>query len=665
MALYPFSYLSIANFGLMSQSRQLAAIMFTDIVGYTALMGEDEQKAIEVLRKNRLIHQPIIKQYNGTWIKELGDGILASFSTVTDAILCASAVQRLCNTTPDLKLRIGIHLGEVVFENNDVFGDGVNIASRLQSLAPVGGIWISEAVHNTIVNKKNIEARFVREERLKNVKEPMRIYEVNVNNVDPTQSALITNDNSSSKTLPQKSIAVLPFLDMSSTHDQEYLGDGLAEEILNSLVHLKDLKVAGRTSSFQFKGAKVDLREVGEKLGVGTVLEGSVRKQGNRLRVTAQLINVADGFHIWSERYDREMDDIFAIQDEIALAITEQLKITLLENDRQKITKISTHNAEAYEMYLKARFYMYRRGRSILIGLEFAKQAIALDPHYALAHSSYADANTLAAAYNFTSGKKVIKDVKQAAETAIKLDDSLGEAYFSLAYYYVCFEWKWEESKKNFRKAIELNPKFVQARSMYGMICLGWVDGKFEEAEDQLQTAIRLEPLSAIDHADLAWTLLTARKFERALAIAKTGIDLDNNSFLSHRIAGLCYIVLHRYDEAIATFQYLVNLSNRHQQAVNGLIWAYSSNGNLEEARKLYDELVRSSVADSVVSAYFDFGLSAAYLGDLDASFAAIEKAYDDLDPHILTIKRAPYVPQSLRNDPRFQDLLDRIGFPD
>ena len=648
----------------MSQSRQLAAIMFTDIVGYTALMGEDEQRAFGLLRKNRQIQQPIIKQFNGKWIKELGDGILASFSTVTDAVQCAVSIQHSCLISVDLKLRIGIHLGEVVFENNDVFGDGVNIASRLQALAPIGGIWISEAVYNTIANKKNIEAKFVREEMLKNVKEPMRIYEININNGE-TAYGILTNSQNPGKTVSQKSIAVLPFVDMSSSHDQEYLGDGLAEEILNSIVHIQDLKVAGRTSSLQFKGAKVDLREVGEKLGVATVLEGSVRKQGNRLRVTAQLISVEDGFHLWSERYDREMDDIFAIQDEIALAITEQLKITLLDKDREKITKSSTHNAAAYELYLKARFHLYRRGSSILKGLEFSKQAIAIDPDYALAYASYADANTLAAAYNFTSGKEVINQVKKAAETAIKLDDSLGEAYFSLAYYYVCFEWKWEESKKNFRKAIELNPKFVQARSMYGMICLGWIDGKFDEAEEQLQIAIKLEPLSAIDHADLAWTLLMANKFETALVFAKTGIELDNSSFLSHRIAGLCYLVLERFDEAISAFQNLVTFSNGHLQAINGLIWAYCCKGNLEEARKLYRELEIKSGADNVASAFFDYGLSAAYLGNLDASFAALEKSYDDLDPHILTIKRAPYVPASLRNDRRFQIIIDRIGFPE
>ncbi len=269
---------------------------------------------------------------------------------------------------------------------------------------------------------------------------------------------------------------------------------------------------------------------------------------------------------------------------------------------------------------------------------------------------------TLGAAYGFFSGKEVKKETKQAAETAINLDGSLGEAYFSLGYYYVCFERNWEKSGKNFCKAIELNPKYVQARSLYAMIYLGWVEGNFDEAEQQGRIAIKLEPLSAIDHADLAWTLLMARKFEDALAIAKTGIELDNNSFLSHRIAGLCYMVLQRYDEAIAAFQYLVNNSNRHQHAVNGLIWAYCNNQNFEEATKLKNELDARSVTEHIGQTYF--GISAAYLGDLNTAFRSLENAYDNLDAHILTIKRAPYVPALLRNDSRFQNLLDRIGFP-
>ncbi len=217
----------------MPQSRQLAAIMFTDIVGYTALMGDDEQKAFELLRKNRQIQKPIIKQFNGTWIKEIGDAVLASFTTVTDAVFCAGEIQKVCSGINDLKLRIGIHLGEVVFENNDVFGDGVNIASRLQTLAPIGGIWISESVYSNIANKKEIKAKFVGTEILKNVKEPVRIYEVITNDTEKEQQKSSVAEISISKTIPEKSVAVLPFVNMSNDPEQEYFSDGMPKKYLH------------------------------------------------------------------------------------------------------------------------------------------------------------------------------------------------------------------------------------------------------------------------------------------------------------------------------------------------------------------------------------------------------------------------------------------------
>jgi adenylate cyclase len=647
----------------MPQSRQLAAIMFTDIVGYTALMGDDEQKAFELLRRNRQLQQPLIKQFNGTWIKEIGDGVLASFHTVTDAVLCASEIQKVCYDINDLKLRIGIHLGEVVFENNDVFGDGVNIASRLQALAPVGGIWISEPVYNNVANKKEIQTKFIRAEILKNVKEEVRIYEVITSNTEKEQQKSSVAEKSTGKTIPEKSIAVLPFINMSSDPEQEYFSDGMAEEIINSLTHIKDLKVAGRMSSFQFKGAKADLREVGEKLGVHTVLEGSVRKHGNKLRVTAQMINVEDGFHLWSEKFDRNMDDIFAIQDEIALAITEKLKITLLEKDREIITKTSTQNSEAYELYLKGRFYISRRGNFVLRGMEYFQKAISVDPSFALAYAGYADANMIASFYGFLPAKEVMEEIKQAAETAIKLDDSLCEPYCSLGCYYSIFERNWIEAKKNFSKGIELNPNYAQGHAWYGMCHLAWTEGKFHEAEKEGQIAVTLEPLSAILHANLSWILYTANKFEEALAFAKTGIELDANSFLSHRLAGLSYLSLKRYEEAIDTFKYLIIISNRHQHSLTGLIWAYCSNKNFEEARVLMNELKTRSATEYITGTYF--GLSAAYLGDLDTAFNLLEKAYNDHDSNLTQLKYLSYVPASLKNDKRFQNLLDRIGFPE
>ena len=344
----------------MPQTRQLAAIMFTDIVGYTALMGDNEQEAFELLRKNRELQKPIVEKFGGKWIKEIGDAVLASFYTVTDAVFCATEIQQACNKIPKLKLRIGIHQGEVVFENEDVFGDGVNIASRIQAIAKPGGIYISESVHNNISNKQGIETRFIKLESLKNVKVPVKIYEV-ITEIESSNSIM----KEQLKKSLAKSIAVLPFVNMSNDTDQEYFSDGMAEEILNSLAHVKDLKVAGRTSSYQFKGKNIDLREVGDKLGVSTVLEGSVRKQGNHLRITVQLINVEDGFQIWSERYDRDLDDVFVIQDEIAMTITKKLKITLLDTERAFIKKTPTFLKEAYDNYLRGRFFWRKRGSGL------------------------------------------------------------------------------------------------------------------------------------------------------------------------------------------------------------------------------------------------------------------------------------------------------------
>jgi adenylate cyclase len=643
----------------MPQSRQLVSIMFTDIVGYTALMGSDEHKALELLSKNRQIQQPIIDQFGGKWIKELGDGVLASFTTVADAVNAAINIQERCNKENQYQLRIGIHLGDVIFENEDVFGDGVNIAARIQSIANPGCIYVSESVHQNIGNKTEIASRFIKEEMLKNVKEAVRIYEIMTS---ASQELATSPVKTVAQTIPEKSIAVLPFVNMSSDPEQEYFSDGMAEEILNALSHLKDLKVAGRTSSFQFKGKNIDLREVGQKLGVRTVLEGSVRRHANRLRITVQLINVQDGYHIWSEKFDRNMDDIFATQDEIALAITEQLKLTILGPELELITKVSTRNTKAYELYLKGKFFINRRGNYILQGLDLLKQAIAVDPNYALAYCGYAFAKYLTAVYNYSSGVDVMGEVKQAIDHALRLDESLAEAYFMQGMYHSAFGWNWVEVKKNFNKAIALNENYATVRSLYAMIYLAQVEGNFDEAERQALVAIHLEPLSAIDHGDMSFTLYTAGRFEEALAYAKTGIEIDANSFLANRFMALCYMSLGRHQEAINSLEHLVGISNRHQHALHSLIWAYCKDKRFSEARMLMDELHERSSTEYIAGTYM--GISAAYLGDMDTAFECLDKALDDFDPSAPILKYVPFVPNSLRNDKRFQVLLDRIGYP-
>src|SRR5688572_4782646 len=341
----------------MSSSRQLAAIMFTDIVGYTALMGRDEKKAFEVLRRNREIQKPFIKHYNGVWIKELGDGVLASFRTVTDAVFCAAAIHEACNKIDGLQLRIGIHLGEVIFENNDVFGDGVNIASRLQAMASPGSTWVSEAVYKNLVNKKEISSEFIKEEHLKNVTEPVKVYEITVKEIpgflpDNVKAYKEQNRTGSSLkkkkliipafilfivllaayfiffkipsapvaadgTTPEKSIAVLPFVNMSGDKEQEYFSDGITEDIITHVSKISDLKVIARTAVMQYKATKKTVQQIGEELNVSTILEGSVRREGNQIRVVAQLINSKTNEHLWADTYDEELTEIFKIQSKV------------------------------------------------------------------------------------------------------------------------------------------------------------------------------------------------------------------------------------------------------------------------------------------------------------------------------------------------------------
>ncbi len=644
----------------MSSSRQLAAIMFTDIVGYTALMGQDEKKAFDLLRKNRSVQQPAIEKYGGKWIKELGDGVLASFSNVTDAVTCAITIQQSCSEIPGLKLRIGIHLGEVVFENNDVFGDGVNIASRLQALAPIGGIWISEAVHKNISNKKEISTRFIRDEVLKNVKDRVPVYEVNIKKGSGQDRDLNVNDRM--KGIPEKSIAVLPFVNMSNDAEQDYFSDGIAEEILNSLSHVKELKVAGRTSSFQFKGKNIDLRELGEKLGVCHIMEGSVRKHSNRLRITAQLINVKDGFHLWSEKYDRDMDDIFAIQDEIAFAITEKLKVALLEKDRELITKSYTQNSEAYELYLKGRFNINRRGRFILSGMQYFQEAISIDPGFAPAYAGYADSCALAAFYNFFPAKESMPRAKEAAYTAIRIDSSLCEPYTSLGFYYAYYEWDFVESKKNFLKALELNPTYTVGHFWYAMLYLSWIEGDFKESLKEGWVAIKIEPFSAIAHALQTVNYYVAREYEEAVLIGKKAIDLDANSYVVYKMTALAYIGLNKIYEAIEMIKYSLNISNRFQWSMYDLIWAYSHINDHAAMKELIDELHARS--DKEYISPFNMALSAALMNNLDLAITYLEKAYEDREPLLLTIKTWPNVPDNLKNNSRCQELIKSIGFP-
>ena len=647
----------------MAQLRQLAAIMFTDIAGYTALMGDDEQKAFDLLDKNRALHRPLIEKHGGRWIKEIGDSILCSFSSVFDAVSCARIIQEASSGIPGLQLRVGIHLGDIVFENNDVFGDGVNIASRLQVLCKAGCIFISEAVYNSLANKKGFDTRFHGEESLKNVKDRIRVYEVLLTAPQTTttysQPKSVPDPHNSAKA-PPKSIAVLPFVNMSNDPEQEYFSDGIAEEILNSLTHIKDLKIAGRTSSFQFKGKNVDMREIGEKLNVRTVLEGSVRKQGNRLRITTQLVSVADGYHLWSERYDRDMTDIFAIQDEIALAITEKLKITLMENEKEAIQKSPTDDHEAYDLYLKGRFYLNKRGSGIRKALEYFQQAVDKDPGFALAYTGITDVYCILALYSSIPAKVGMPKARENAEKAIEADSSLTEAYSALAFISTFFDWNWDEAKSRYKNVFERSMKYAPAHYWYSYY-LSFVEGRLEDAIEEARRAERLEPLEPVSHHIISMMQYNAGKFDEGANSSRTAIELDNNFFPAYRSLGLNLSELGRLPEAVDAIEKAAVLSMRHPITLVELCWIYKLSNHHKDVMEIYNEFNRRSSTEFISSMYR--GCVAYFSGHEDEALEWIEKSFNERDSTFPCINQYKLF-YFFREDPRFRSYIGKMHFP-
>ena len=640
----------------MLQSRQLAAIMFTDIVGYTALMGNDEQKAFDFLKINRNIQKPIIEQFNGRWIKELGDGVMASFNTVSDAVKAAIQIQEACNQAKEFQLRIGIHLGEVVFENDDVFGDGVNIASRIQAIASPGCIYISESVQNNVSNKQGIETRFIKQEFLKNVKEPINIYEVMIHSADDTS---ITPMQKQSQKSSSKSIVVLPFENMSPEKDQDYFCDGITEEIINTLAHIDSLKVIARTTSFAFKGKYVDVRNIGKELGVDTILEGSLRKSGDRLRITAQLIRVSDGTHIWSEKYDREMKDIFEIQDELSMAIVEELKIHLFEEERKQILKIKTQNLAAYNYYLKGRYYWNnsRTKEGIEKTIRYYEQAIEADPDYALAYAGLAIAHTVSADWGFMKAKKALPKIKEFQSRALELDNSLAEIHSSLMYSYAFIEWNWQKAETEYRKSVELNPNSPEVHHIYAIfqVCLGNID----QAIKHNTMARELDPLSLIFNFASGLILYMSRQFDEAISQFRKTLSINNNFIPAYFWASFCYLQKGLYEEAVEEYQNVLLRDTQTEKYVPAIDEIFRNSG----IKGFLNWLVAEGIKHHPEIYNQSYYLTVCYsmLKEKEKAFEMLKETCELRSARIAMIREDPGL-DHLRNDPEFKTFLDIVG---
>ena len=638
-----------------TEQRKLAAIMFTDMVGYTALAHANETLALDLLEQHRSMLRSIFPRHDGREIETTGDGFLVEFASALEATRCAIAIQKAiadynagAPSQRRFAVRIGIHVGDVVCRDGHVLGAGVNIAARLEPLASPGGICITQQVFDQIRHLIKEVVTSLGRFDLKNIPRPVEVYRVEIpSDAVGTLPAACVAD--------QRSVAVLPFVNMSSDRENEFLSDGITEDLIAALSQVKGLRVPARTSSFAFKGKSDDIRRIGQLLNVATVLEGSVRKSGSKLRITAQLAKVDDGFHLWSEKYDREMKDVFEIQDEITRAIVQALKVQLVGEPNAPLVKRHTENPEAYQLYLQGRDFWNQRGLGLKKALHYFELALLEDPNYALAYAGLADTYHVFGFHGFLRPRIANEKAEAAARRALEIDPMLAEGHTSMGVVHV-LHWNWEAAEQEYTQAIRLNPNYVPARYWHALYRSAQCrDG---EAIDQIRRAVEVDPLSFLLNAMEGHIWLHARQFDRAVEQLQKAIEIKPDFVFAHWLFGQACLASLRSREAIDAFERAAELSGNAAWAVASVAQGYAAAGDKERAAELLAELHVRSRQDYVPSWFL--ALVYAALDEREQVFAMLDRAYDEGDAFLLWTK-CHFAFDPFHGDSRYAELLRKI----
>ncbi len=635
--------------------------MITDMVGYTTLAQKDESLSLAVLEEQRRLVRPVIARFNGREIKTIGDAFLIEFPSALEAVKCAYEIQKAAKefnlSTPEerrINLRIGIHLGDVVESQGDISGDAVNGASRIGAFAEKGGVSLSRQVYDQVQNKFELPLTSLGLKSLKNVGTPIEVYKIE----------LPWHDKRSSRhpsQLDRSRIAVLPFANISPSSSDEYFAEGMTEELITTLSRIRELGVIARTSVIRYKGSTKPVTDIGRDLNVGTVLEGSVRVAGKKLRITAQLIDVATEEHLWSETYDRELEDVFAIQTDIAKRIAKELKIKILKSETLRLEKKATGIPEAYSLYLRGRHSLNTRTeKGLKEAIRHFESAIRHDPEFALAYTGLADAYSILASYSleFIPPREGFPKAKAAAEKALSLDDQLAEAHASLGLVKFYYDWDWKEAEAEFKKALELNPGYAQAHQYYADFVKSF--GRFDEALKEMKEALTLDPLSYSISTGIGHVLYLSRQYDKAIDHYRKVVESDP-AFVPARLwFGRPFMQTGMFKEAIEQVEQAVKLSKESTVSLATLAQAQASAGNKTETKKILDRLLDRSKKQYVPSYWI--ALVQMSLGNQDEALKWLDRAYHERSSWLVWANVEPRF-DTLRSAPRFTSLLARIGF--
>lgn len=680
------------------EQRKLAAIMFADMTGYTAMMQEDEAHAKLLRNRQRQTLEKFIPAYNGTIIQYFGDGTLSIFDSAADAVRCGIAIQIELQKEPKVKLRIGIHSGDVVYDKEGIYGDCVNLASRIESLSVPGAVLFSDKVYDEIKNQRDIKSASLGKFHLKNVKQPLEVYAAaNDGMVIPSPTYItgkLSQENFSLMSLLKKrkvrlialvvlaafltlsialfyrtpgksssgidSIAVLPLENISGNPDQEYFVAGMHETLITELSKISALKVISRTSTMQYKNTKKPLPQIAKELGVKALIEGSVIREGDQVRITVQLIDGRTDKHIWAKEFNQELKGILALYSDVAKQIAGEIKIKLTSLDKERLVTSPEVNTRAYELYLLGRHYWNQRTvQGYKQAIESYKKALELDTGYAPAYAALAEGYILLGEQGGMPQKEARLHADTAIRRALLLNGNLAEAHASKGIWELYNEWNWLEAEKSFKRAIELNPGYAITYQWYGRT-LGFI-GRYDEALALLEKAKELDPLSPVIAAYTGQVYLFAKQYKKADEQLQQALKLfPNHPLIIHNIGEL-YLAQDHYAEAIAPLKQSAEMSvSVHYQALLG--YAYALANRKEEARSILKKLLNQS--DSGLSSGFNLAVIYLALGDKEQALNQLEQGYEQRDVWMKELKAWPWF-DTLRNEPRYKNLIRRMNFPE
>jgi adenylate cyclase len=576
--------------------RRLAAILAADIAGYSALMGADEARTVRDLKGHQAIVLPMIGEFAGRIIDTAGDGILAEFASVVNAVKCALAIQttmaeRNAAIEPQrrMQFRVGINIGDVVYDEVRIYGDGINIAARLESIAEPGGICISSKVYEEVNGRVELACDDIGERQLKNIARPVHVYRIRLDGALPVAG--------SAPALPEKpSIAVLPFQNMSGDTEQEYFADGITEDLITDLSKISSLFVIARNSSFVYKGRSVKVQEIGRDLGVRFVLEGSVRKAGNRVRITAQLIDAGSGGHLWAERFDRDLTDIFSTQDEVVEKIVGALAITLTPGEEQRLRRRGTENVEAYETWLRARELLGGGTReSVVQARAMYRRSIAIDPTFANPHAGLALAEIMDYINDWAADPAAaLGEAERCARRALELSPQEPVTHLALGNV-LLWRRNHEGALSEFRRALALDRSYAQGYSATGMVLM--YAGRPAEALEPIAMAMRLDPhYATIVLHFLAQAHFALGSYETAARYLVDRIARNPSTDASRMLLASCYGHLGRIDDARKTWAELLEVNPQFSLMQRGRVLPYK---NASDFQRIADGLAKAGLPGS------------------------------------------------------------------